>query len=82
MLIATINMDAVIHSAIFLGFAGVGAMMAYQGVVLIWQAKNKFQAFRWVHCRYRWHLRVFLRAMERIPAQPERGRTSCQYGGQ
>lgn len=45
MLIATINMDAVIHSAIFLTFAGVGAMMAYQGVVLIWQAKNKFQAF-------------------------------------
>lgn len=45
MLIATINMDAVIHSAIFLAFAGVGAMMAYQGVVLIWQAKNKLQAF-------------------------------------
>ena len=45
MLIATINTDAVFHSAIFLAFAGVGAMMAYQGVVLIWQAKNKLQAF-------------------------------------
>lgn len=45
MLIATINMDAVIHSAIVLAFAGVGAMMAYQGVLLIWQAKNKLQAF-------------------------------------
>lgn len=45
MTIATINFDAVIHSAIFLAFAGVGAMMAYQGVVLIWQAKNKLQAF-------------------------------------
>jgi len=45
MTIATINFDAVIHSAIFLAFAGVGAMLAYQGCVLIWQAKNKLQAF-------------------------------------
>lgn len=42
---ATINMDAVVHSAIFLAFAGVGAMMVYQGFVTILQAKNKFQAF-------------------------------------
>lgn len=45
MTIATINFDAVIHSAIFLAFAGVGAMVAYQGCVAIWQAKNKLQAF-------------------------------------
>lgn len=45
MTIATINFDAVIYSAIFLAFAGVGVMMAYQGCVLIWQAKNKLQAF-------------------------------------
>lgn len=42
---ATINMDAVVHSAIFLAFAGVGAMMVYQGFVTILQAKNKFQGF-------------------------------------
>lgn len=42
---ATINMDAVVHSAIFLAFAGVGAMLVYQGFVTILQAKNKFQGF-------------------------------------
>jgi hypothetical protein len=42
---ATINMDAVVHSAIFLAFAGVGAMLVYQGFSLICQAKNKFQGF-------------------------------------
>ena len=41
----TINFDAVIHSAIFLAFAGAGVMLVYQGFALIWQAKNKFQAF-------------------------------------
>lgn len=45
MTIATINFDAVFHSAIFLAFAGVGAIVAYQGCVVIWQAKNKLQAF-------------------------------------
>lgn len=45
MTIATINFDAVIHSAIFLTFAGIGVVMAYQGCALIWQAKNKLQAF-------------------------------------
>jgi hypothetical protein len=45
MTIATINFDAVIHSAIFLTFAGAGAMLAYQGCVNIWQAKHKLQAF-------------------------------------
>lgn len=45
MTIATINFDVVIHSAIFLAFAGVGVMMAYQGFVVVWQAKNKLQAF-------------------------------------
>lgn len=42
---ATINMDAVVHSAIFLAFAGVGAMLVYQGFVTTLQAKNKFQGF-------------------------------------
>lgn len=37
---ATINMDAVVHSAIFLAFAGVGAMLVYQGFVTILQAKR------------------------------------------
>lgn len=32
---ATINMDAVVHSAIFLAFAGVGAMLVYRGFVAI-----------------------------------------------
>lgn len=42
---ATINVDAVVHSAIFLAFAGVGAMLVYQGFVTTLQAKNKFQGF-------------------------------------
>lgn len=32
---ATTNMDAVVHSAIFLAFAGVGAMLVYRGFVAI-----------------------------------------------
>lgn len=45
MLIATINVDAVVRSAIFLAFAGAGVMLVCQGFALIWQAKNKLQAF-------------------------------------
>lgn len=45
MTIATINFDAVIHSAIFLAFAGAGVTLVYQGYAIIGQAKNKLQAF-------------------------------------
>ena len=65
---ATINMDAVVHSAIFLAFAGVGAMLVYRGFVAILQAKNKFQGFYWGFYGYCWCFHGVLGFGERISA--------------
>lgn len=63
---ATINMDAVVHSAIFLAFAGVGAIMVYQGFVTTLQAKNKFQGFIGGFYWYCWCFHGVLGFGERI----------------
>lgn len=77
---ATINMDAVVHSAIFLAFAGVGAMLVYQGFALIWQAKNKFQGFIGVFTGIVGAFTVFWGLANAFPHNPNAGTLPASTG--
>lgn len=81
MTIATINFDDVIHSAIFLTFAGIGVVMAYQGCALIWQAKNKLQAFAGFIAGIVGIFTFFFGLWNAFPPNPNAGVLPASMGG-